>query len=113
MSSLSTAKLYFELSNSRDLDAIEKIIHPEAIYNSDTTWLFFWKESIMKMMRSFFEKFSYLLWEIESFGEVTSWITEIHFHATFRNQSGEILKSGKEKIIVHDGIIRYIEVTNI
>lgn len=37
MTPLNTAKLYFELSNSRDLDAIEKIIHLEAIYTSDAT----------------------------------------------------------------------------
>ncbi len=112
MTPLNTAKLYFELSNSRDLDAIEKIIHLEAIYTSDATWLYFWRESIMTMMRSFFEKFAYLNWEIESIDEIRSWIIEIEFHATFRNQSGETLRDGKERIIVQDGIIRYIEVIN-
>ncbi len=84
MTPLNTAKLYFELSNSSNLDAIEKTIHPEAIYTSDATWLYFWRESIMTMMRGFFEKFSYLHWEIQSIGEIRDWIIEIEFLCYFQ-----------------------------
>ncbi len=69
MTPLDTAKLYFELSNSGNLDAIEDIIHLESIYNSDGTGLYFGKADIMKMMRSFYQKFEYLHWEISSITE--------------------------------------------
>lgn len=70
MAPLDTTKLYFELSNQRNLDAIDSLFHEEAIYNSANTGLFFGKKSILTMMRGFFEKFPLLNWDILSCEEV-------------------------------------------
>ncbi len=63
-------------------------------------------------MRSFYQKFEYLHWEIRSITESRAWVIEIWFYAVLRNQNEEIQKNGIETIIVKDSLIRYIEVTN-
>lgn len=114
MSATSIARQYFELSNARDLGAIENLFADEATYSSDNTGLYFGKQDIMDMVQAFFDSFPYLHWAIDSIEEKTPQIVEIYFTVSSRNRDGnEINRKGKETVVVTDRKIRHVEVRNL
>lgn len=109
--SIEIAQLYFDLSNQADLNAIEKLIHPEATYSSVNTGLYYGIENIMVMMRTFFDQYQSLQWQIKSIEQLDQHITELHFDCeASRNNNETISFNGVERIVVVSGLIRHIEV---
>ena len=104
-------QLYFELSNAADLTAIEALIYPEATYSSAHTGLYYGITDIMAMMETFFNAQQGLHWHIDSIETLTEHITEVHFTCNSRDANGKaVVRTGVERIVVVDGLIRHIEV---
>ena len=114
MSALAIVKEYFELSNSRKLEAVAELLAEDATYSSDNTGLYFGKNDIMAMMDGFYDSFPYLNWSVQSLEEKTEHIVEAGFTLFAKNQDGTVIeKPGKESVIVVDGKIRHVEVRNL
>ncbi len=114
MTALETARLYFELSNQRDLARIETMFLPEATYSSDNQGLFWKRTEIMSMMRAFFCAYRELHWTIEEAREDKPGIAEIRFR--FRGVDGDgqpCERQGLERVVAEAGTIRHIEVRNL
>ncbi len=110
-SPLAITTLYFELSNAGNLSAIETLIHPQATYSSVNQGLFYGLTDIMDMMASFFAQHQRLNWRIDETLKVTDFITEIKFTFEGTDTAGKAVKrSGVERVVVVDGLIRHIEV---
>ncbi len=108
---IDTARLYFSLSNQADLPAIKKLFHPEATYSSAHTGLYYGIADIMDMMEQFFKQYHHLQWHIDHIQANSQHITEIEFtcHTTDHDQQTNE-RSGTERLVVVDGLIRHIEV---
>lgn len=110
---LKIARLYFELSNRRDLPRIAELMTDSTTYSSDNTGLHLGQAGIMEMQRSFFERFEELHWEIASCEEVRPGIVRLAFVLTGRTKGGETLRrTGIEHVVVHRGKLQHIEVRN-
>ena len=109
--SLTITKLYFELSNTGDLSAIDQLISADATYSSTHTGLYFGRIDIMTMMKAFYQSYRSLNWQINSIKVLTEFITEVHFTFISTDHSGQTTeRMGIERIVVVDGLIRHIEV---
>lgn len=104
---------YFKLSNNRELDKVSNLILKDAIYSSDNTGLYYGRNDIMKMMTSFFNNFKTLNWKINDIKQLNENIVEIDFTLTGEdNNNNKIKKSGIERIVVVNNLIKHIEVRN-
>lgn len=113
MNPIETAKKYFELSNQRKLEAIPSLLHEDATYSSDNTGLHYGVEAIMEMMTRFYANFPKLHWTIDAIDEIRPHIVEIDFILTATDSNGrEITRSGIERIVISDSVIKHIEVRN-
>jgi hypothetical protein len=111
---IAIAKRYFELSNNRELNSIPKLFCNEIIYSSDNTGVYFGKDNVMQMMDTFFSKFKFLNWKINSIELIKDLTVEIYFILkTVDNEGNEFEKKGIERLIIYDHLIKYIEVRNI
>lgn len=61
----SLAQHYLDLSNQADLQAIEQMLAPDAVYDSETSGHARGREAILAMMRAFFDRFATLRWEVD------------------------------------------------
>ncbi len=106
-----TTKRYFELSNQGDLSTIKTMFHPEATYSSTNTGLYYGVEDIMVMMQSFFAQFEAIDWHIDALKTHGEHITEVAFTCRTTDLHGTQLKrTGTERLVVAEGLIRHIEV---
>jgi len=104
-------QLYFELSNAGDLSTIKELIDPQATYSSANTGLYYGVFDIMTMMTAFFKSQQTLNWRIDSIQALTEYITEVHFTCHSIDALGQTTeRTGIERIVVVDGLIRHIEV---
>ncbi len=108
MKNIEIAKRYFDLSNKSDLENVEKMFRESSTYSSQNTGIFLGKESIMKMMNSFFDSFKILFWEVKSIEEVSEniFLFDFIFHWE------KILKNGLEYVVIFDKKIQHIEINN-
>ena len=108
------AQKYFELANNRDLKTIPNVLDTKIIYTSDTTGIYFGINDTMEMMSTFFDKFKYLNWKIESIELIKDSVIEIYFTLTMIGEDDvQIEKKGVERLVVDLGLIKYIEVRNL
>lgn len=113
MPALTTAKEYFRLSNSRDMEGIADLFADDATYSSDNTGLFFGKKDIMGMVVNFFNSFPELSWVVHSIEERTPYIVELNFTCLAKDEKGASTeRQGVESLIIRDGKIRHVEVRN-
>lgn len=107
----SITRRYFACSNQADFVAIEQLLHPEATYSSAHTGLYFGVADIMHMMRGFFANHQALSWQINGLRLTAPHITEVAFVCQSIDLDGKrIERSGTERLVVADGLIRHIEV---
>ena len=110
---LVVAQRYFDLSNARDLDAVESLFTETSTYSSDNTGVYFGKKQIMAMMRPFFEKFTDLKWSVKSAEEIRPGVVLFDFTFSGITTSGEsVQRAGREYVIVYDGKLQHVEVRN-
>ncbi len=108
---LSITELYFELSNTGDLPTIKTLFIPDATYSSANTGLYYGRIEIMKMMDTFFNSYKSLNWEINSITALNKYIVEVNFTCSSIDMSDQAIKrTGVERIVVVEGLIRHIEV---
>ncbi|MGJ8663504.1 MAG: hypothetical protein ACSHWU_07630 [Marinicella sp.] len=109
--SLTVTKQYFAWSNQADLSNIRTLIHPDATYSSVSTGLYFGVKDIMQMMENFYQSQQLLQWKIDQIQALTPHITEVKFsmHSIDLNHK-EHHRTGTERLVVVDGLIRHIEV---
>ena len=111
---LEIAQKYFDLSNNRELTQIPELFCNDVIYSSDNTGIYFGKDNIMEMMNTFFSKYKFLEWKIESIKEIKNITVEIYFTLRMVDfDENEIEKKGVERLIIINDLIKYIEVRNI
>jgi hypothetical protein len=111
MSDLEIAKLYFELSNKSNFDEIEKLFSDTTIYYSQNTGKYFGKDSIIKMQRSFHEKYKSLNWKINSSKTLTHGTIVFNYDFRAKLLSGDSVKtSGLEFITIDNGLISRVEI---
>lgn len=107
----SITRLYFELSNTGKLSAIQALLNPEATYSSAHTGLYYGITDIMAMMTGFFKSHQSLNWQIDSISTLNEHICEVHFTCKRTDADGKTSEhSGVERLVVVDGLIRHIEV---
>ncbi|NND64535.1 MAG: nuclear transport factor 2 family protein [Gammaproteobacteria bacterium] len=112
-SAVKLAEKYFELSNHGDLDSIEQLFTESSTYSSQNTGVFFGCQDIMSMMRSFFESFETLEWQIKELKEEKPGVVHIEFVMTGKTMTGEeVTHDGHEYVIVESGTLRHIDVRN-
>lgn len=107
------AEHYFELSNQRDLESIEKLLDESTTYSSINTGVFLGREQIMQMKQSFYSSFKDMNWKIHSIVEERPAV--ILFDFTFTgttNESKSVTREGLEYVIVYDNKLQHIEVRN-
>lgn len=110
---LETAKLYFELSNSADVRAVEDLFTEASTYSSQNTGIYFGREDIIEMQRVFHGKFSSLQWSVNSVEEVKPGVILFDFNFMGETLGGERVKIfGLEYVVVYKGKIQHIEVRN-
>ncbi len=111
MTAIETAKLYFELSNKSDLEAVAKLFADTATYNSQTTGCHSGVSNIMLMQKEFHGKFSSLGWRVNSTKEIRpgTILFDYNFSGTLLD-GGEINSSGLEYVTVHNGKIQNVEI---
>ena len=113
VSPLETAKLYFELSNKSDLEAIRALLTTTTTYSSPNTGVFFGVDDIIEMQKQFHAKLKSLHWEVTSVKELSSNICLFEYDFTATDSAGEELSSsGSEYVIAKDGKIHHIEIRN-
>ena len=110
---LETAKEYFEHSNKRDLESIEKMLTDNTTYSSPNVGVFLGKEQIMEMKRGFYRSFTDMHWDIHSVEEAKLGVVLFDFTFIGTKTDGEkIGRPGLEYVIVKDGLLQHIEVRN-
>ncbi len=110
---LKIAQHYFDLSNKRDIDAIEKMLDERSTYSSDNTGLYLGKDNIIKMKCAFFGSFEKMQWIVHSCEEIKENI--VRFDFTFKGvklNKEKIVRSGIEHVVIYNGKLQHIEVRN-
>lgn len=111
MTPIAQTKAYFKLSNERRLDEIPRLFHKKAIYSSDNTGLYFGLDAIMEMMHGFFTMNPEIHWQINNIKEVKASVVEVVFTATgVTAEAQPFMREGIERLVIENGLIRYIEV---
>ncbi len=107
----STTELYIALSNSGNLTAIQALFDPQATYSSAHTGLYYGITDIMAMMNAYFKSHQSLHWQIDAISTLTEHISEVHFTCKTLDTDGKTsVRTGIERVVVVDGLIRHIEV---
>lgn len=107
------AKHYFELSNQRDLPALQNLLTASTTYSSQNTGVHLGVEQIMKMKREFYGSFKEMNWEIHTVQEIRPGVVEFDFTFSGTTLEGEeVVRPGIEYVIVYDGKLQHIEVRN-
>ncbi len=104
---------YVRASNAHDVEAIGKLLSPDAIYQSSNVGDFSGVDRILTMMARFFAKFPDVNWQAPIYVQATPTRIKFDFIMTATNAvTGEkILRQGLEYIDVgDDGLIVKIEV---
>jgi len=110
---LTLAQHYFDLSNERNLGAIETLLSSSSTYSSTTTGIYLGVENIMAMQRAFFSNFETMNWLVHKAEEVKTGIVLFDFTFTGKTLTGEkTVFSGQEYVVVFNGKIQHIEVKN-
>lgn len=110
---LETAQEYFEHSNDRDLESVEKMLTETATYSSPNVGVFLGKEQIMEMKREFYGSFTDMNWDVHSAEETKSGVVLFDFTFTGTKIDGEkVERPGLEYVIVKDGLVQHVEVRN-
>ena len=107
------AEKYVSLSNAHDLDRIFRMFATDASYSSSTVGSFEGLLQIKTMMRSFFERFPDVYWEVLGYRSITERVVVFDFTrcATDLERGDPIRVEGVERIeFTADGLIRRIEV---
>lgn len=113
VTSLETAKLYFELSNKSGFSGIEKLFTDSTTYSSQATGVYLGREDILTMQRAFHGKFSSLKWQVNSVEEIKPGIVLFDYDFVGEMPNGEKVKtSGQEYVIIHKGKIQHVEIRN-
>ena len=108
---LDIAQRYFELSNARRLDDIERLMSPSTTYSSEHTGLYLGAADIMAMQRAFYAGFEQLGWTVHEATEVKPGIVRFDFTFEGVTVDGETVhRDGIEHVVVHDGRIQHVEV---
>ncbi|MBL79729.1 MAG: hypothetical protein CMH70_06840 [Nitrosomonadaceae bacterium] len=107
------AKKYFELSNKGKLTEIKKLFTSSSTYSSANKDIFLGSDQIMDMQTKFFSGFDTLGWNVHNIKEVKPGIVLFDFTFTGITLDGEVVqRSGKEYVIVYNGKIQHVEVSN-
>jgi hypothetical protein len=107
------AKHYFELSNNRNLEAIEKLLTDSTTYSSQNTGVYLGRSQIMEMKRSFYGNFKEMHWDVASVEEIRPGVILLKFTFTGKTLKNEdVSRPGFEYVIVYKGKIQHIEVRN-
>lgn len=110
---LDIARLYFEFSNQKNLEAIGLLLTNTTTYSSQNVGVFLGVEQIMEMKKTFYKGFTEMNWDVKSVEETREGIVLFDFIFTGTSADGErIERPGLEYVIVKDGKIQHIEVRN-
>lgn len=113
MNPLELAKLYFTLSNEKNLTEIGWLIHPDSIYDSENTGIHMGRENIMEMMTTFFDLFESIHWTIEDIASSDESVIILFYLQGTKKDGTTVEKKWKETIIVKDSLIYSIKVQNL
>lgn len=110
---IALAKLYFELSNQSDMDAIEALMTDATTYSSVNTGVYLGRTQIMAMQRNFHSSFESLHWEVLAVKEVRPGVVLCDFVFKAKDRNGnQTSKPGDEYVVVADGKLAHVEVRN-
>ncbi|MFT5579510.1 MAG: hypothetical protein ACI9WS_002269 [Paraglaciecola psychrophila] len=108
---LALAQHYFDLSNERNLVAIEALFTASSTYSSTNTGIYLGGDAIMTMQRGFFASFETMNWSIQKVEEVKAGIVLFDFTFTGKTLTGEqTVFGGQEYVVVFNQKIQHIEV---
>jgi len=112
-SAIEIAKLYFTLSNQRNLKEIKTLLTDTTTYSSPNVGVFLGKEQIMEMKYKFYDEFKEMKWSTSSVEEIRPGVILFNFTFTgITNRDEKVVRSGLEYVIVKNGKLQHIEVRN-
>lgn len=107
------AKLYFEVSNRSDMDAIASMMSRSTTYSSANTGVYLGADQIVAMQTAYHRSFKKLHWDVLDVKEVRPGVVLFDFVFHGEKLTGEIVShAGEEYVIVLDGKIQHVGIRN-